>query len=116
MCDVWHQSKRGKITHSSFSNLSHFQTITHLQNFLIINESLYSKLPQPRISRLKSAVIICSYQHIHEWQTRLVLVKPNIDRSAILELNLVVVDLVDLDAGAIINHDTIVLYDALLYA
>ena len=59
---------------------------------------------------------MCSYTKIHEWQTRLALIKPSEDPSAYLELSLVVVDLVDLNTGAIINHDTLVTYDALSYA
>ncbi|CAN9255857.1 unnamed protein product [Alternaria alternata] len=59
---------------------------------------------------------MCSYSKIHEWQTRLALIKPSEDPSAYLELSLVVVDLVDLNTGAIINHDTLVTYDALSYA
>jgi hypothetical protein len=59
---------------------------------------------------------MCSYSKIHEWQTRLALIKPNEDLSACLELSLVVVDLVDLNTGAVINHDTLVTYDALSYA
>jgi hypothetical protein len=57
-----------------------------------------------------------SYNRIHEWQTRLVLIKPNADLSAFLELSLVVVDIVDLNTGAVINHETLVTYDALSYA
>lgn len=57
-----------------------------------------------------------SYDKIHEWQTRLVLIRSNADHSACLELSLVVVDLVALETGAIINHETIVTYDALSYA
>lgn len=67
------------------------------------------KLPEPTAA-------ISSYSKIHEWQTRLALVEPNEDLSACLELSLVVVDLVDLDTGAVINHDTLVTYDALSYA
>ena len=59
---------------------------------------------------------MCSYSKIHAWQTRLALIKPNEDLSACLELSLVVVDLVDLNTGAVINHDTLVTYDALSYA
>lgn len=57
-----------------------------------------------------------SYDRIHEWQTRLTLIKPNADDTARLELNIIVVDLVDLDVGAVINHERIVMYDALSYA
>jgi hypothetical protein len=57
-----------------------------------------------------------SYSKIHEWQTRLALVKPNADHSACLELNLIVVDLVDLSTGALFDHERIVAYDALSYA
>ncbi|KAG9191419.1 hypothetical protein G6011_09507 [Alternaria panax] len=59
---------------------------------------------------------MCSYAKIHEWQTRLALIKPNEDRLACLELSLVVVDLVDLNTGAVVNHNEIVTYDALSYA
>ncbi|KAH7083407.1 heterokaryon incompatibility protein-domain-containing protein [Paraphoma chrysanthemicola] len=57
-----------------------------------------------------------SSEKLHEWQTRLVLIKPNANHSALLELSLVIVDLVDLSTGAVINHETIVTYDALSYA
>lgn len=64
----------------------------------------------------ESTGAICSYSKIQEWQTRLALIKPNEDPSACVELSLVVVDLVDLNNGAVINHDTLVKYDALSYA
>ncbi|KAH7068688.1 heterokaryon incompatibility protein-domain-containing protein [Paraphoma chrysanthemicola] len=57
-----------------------------------------------------------SYQKIHKWQTRLVLIEPNADHSAHLELSLVVVDLVDLSTGAVVDHERLVTYDALSYA
>jgi hypothetical protein len=56
-----------------------------------------------------------SYDKIHEWQTRLIIIKPNPDPSARLDLSLIVADLVDLSTGAVIEHKTIVTYDALSY-
>lgn len=56
-----------------------------------------------------------SYDRIHEWQTRLALVKPNADETARLEISIIAVDLVELSVGVVINHDTIVTYDALSY-
>ncbi|CAI9633045.1 unnamed protein product [Alternaria burnsii] len=76
---------------------------------MIQPSKVQEKLPEPTVA-------ISSYYKIHEWQTRLALIKPDEDLSACLELSLVVVDLVDLDTGAIINHDTLVKYDALSYA
>lgn len=58
---------------------------------------------------------MCSYDRIHEWQTRLALVKPNADEAASLELGIIVVDLVELSEGVVVNHGTIVTYDALSY-
>lgn len=60
-------------------------------------------------------MVMCSYDRIHEWQTRLALVKPNADEAARLELSIIVVDLVELSVGVVINHNTIVTYDALSY-
>ncbi|KAK6821186.1 heterokaryon incompatibility protein-domain-containing protein [Apiospora arundinis] len=55
------------------------------------------------------------YSKIHEWQTRLIVVKPNADQDARLEISLQVVDLVDVTTGAVVNHETIIMYDALSY-
>ncbi|KAK7984444.1 GDP-mannose transporter [Apiospora arundinis] len=55
------------------------------------------------------------YSRIYEWQTRLTVIKPNPDPNAHLEISLQVVDLVDVPTGAVIDHKTLLKYDALSY-
>lgn len=56
------------------------------------------------------------YKRIHKWQTRLTVIKPNADRNAPLELNLVTATLVDFDDEVVVDEERPVKYDALSYA
>ncbi|KAK8037837.1 heterokaryon incompatibility protein-domain-containing protein [Apiospora marii] len=53
------------------------------------------------------------YKTIHKWQTRLTVIKPNADRNARLELNLVTATLVDFDDEVVVDDERLVKYDAL---